>query len=105
MGIFYFDFEGQRVGIPAETLALAKEKVKAMNLSFTYTNDYEVTNPFEGQKILWVCSKPVDELPFLFKWGKKLALLLAYGTNCQCCLGYRILLALMLGSIGGYVVG
>lgn len=108
---FYFDFEKdghtQTLGITAENLKDAKEQAAAIENGLEYANDYDElqTDPYVGQKIAWVCSTPADELPLPFKWGKKLALLLAYGTNCQCCLGYRIMAGIVAGGVIGWLLG
>lgn len=111
MYIFYFSYlyhnNGHQVAVVAESVNEAKAIASELSLLLKYTGDYDEVEqePFEGQEIAWICSTPADELPFIFKWGKKLALLLAYGTNCQCCLGYRIMAGIVLGSALGYLLG
>lgn len=109
--LFKFIHNGveQSIPIQAESVREAKELADSLKTGLSYANSYEEvtveTDEFEGQKIAWVCSAPVEELPFPFKQLKKAALLFAYGTNCQCCLGYRIMVALVLGGAIGYLVG
>ena len=96
----------ETLAIVAETIREAKQKAMSINSALVYNGYDEIeADPFEGQKIAWICSKPVDDLPFPFKQLKKAALFFAYGTNCQCCLGYRIMGALLLGGLIGYLVG
>lgn len=100
----------QELYITASSVKEAKALADSIIAGLHYANDYEevvevAENEFEGQKIAWICSKPVDDLPFPFKQLKKAALFFAYGTNCQCCLGYRIMGALLLGGLIGYLVG
>ena len=92
--------------ILAGSVRQAKEKAELIKQGLVYTNDYEEyePDPFQDQEIAWICSTPSDELPFPFKQGKKLALLFAYGTNCQCCLGYRIIAGLLVGGLIGYLI-
>ncbi|WP_439234934.1 hypothetical protein [Lonepinella koalarum] len=105
---FTYPFHGETetLAILAETVREAKAKARSMSSELVYVGYDEVEeDPFAEQKIAWVCEKPVEELPFPFKQGKQLALLFAYGTNCQCCLGYRIMAGLLLGGIVGYWLG
>lgn len=110
---FYFRFthkeEEHLFPIQAETLKQAKQLASSIQSGLAYADSYEevVEQPdqFEGQEIAWICAKPVEELPFPFKQLKQAALLFAYGTDCQCCLGYRIMGALVLGGIVGYLMG
>lgn len=106
----YFTFNNngnwETLAIIAETVREAKDKAKGINSELVFAGYDEIEqDPFEGQKIAWICSKPVDELPFPFKQLKKAALFFAYGTNCQCCLGYRIMGGLVLGGLIGYLMG
>lgn len=116
MKLFNFKFtylhqgEQKDLWITAESIREAKQHAESVCLGLHYANDYEEVveaepNLFEGQKIAWICSTPADELPFPFKQLKKAALWFAYGTDCQCCLGYRIMGALVLGGLIGYLVG
>lgn len=96
----------ETLAIAAETIREAKEKAKSISDELIYNGYDEIEqDQFEGQKIAWICSTPVEELPFPFKQLKKAALFFAYGTNCQCCLGYRIMAGLLLGGLLGYLVG
>ncbi|WP_439242426.1 hypothetical protein [Lonepinella sp. BR2474] len=104
--IYKFYDENQTLAILAETVREAKSKARAISSELVYVGYDEVEEDlFAEQKIAWICDKPVEELPFPFKQGKQLALLFAYGTNCQCCLGYRIMAGLLLGGIVGYLLG
>lgn len=109
--LFKFTHKGEEQGIPiqAESVSDAKALAKSIADGLHYANDYEEVveqaDSFKEQKIAWICAKPVEELPFPFKQLKQAALFFAYGTNCQCCLGYRIMGALVLGGIAGYLVG
>lgn len=109
---FYFSYSHQgteqQLAVSAENVKVAREIAKSIGGdNLHYTGDYDIaeTDPFEGQEIAWVCSKPVEELPFPFSLGKRLALFFAYGTNCQCCLGYRIMAGIVLGVGLGYLLG
>lgn len=113
---FAFTHKGETQTLPIEAESVREAKALAQSLveGLYYTHDYDEVEPaqavdfadkFAGQQIAWICAKPVEELPFPFKSLKQAALLFAYGTNCQCCLGYRIMAALGLGSVFGYVVG
>lgn len=96
----------ETLAITAETIKEAKEKAKGISAELVFDGyDEIVPDPFEGQEIAWICSKPVEELSFPFKQLKQAALFFAYGTNCQCCLGYRIMAGLGLGGVIGYLVG
>lgn len=107
--------EEQRFPIQAESVREAKALAKSLCETLVYANDYEEvkceqeevkeSDKFSEQKIAWICAKPSDELPFPFKQLKKAALLFAYGTDCQCCLGYRIMAGLVLGGVVGYLLG
>ena len=106
----YFKYNNQgnweTLAITAETIKEAKEKAKGISAELVFDGyDELVPDPFEGQEIAWICSKPVEELSFPFKQLKQAALFFAYGTNCQCCLGYRIMVGLVLGGVIGYLVG
>lgn len=106
----YFTFNNngnwETLAVTAETVREAKAKAKAISAELVYDGyDEIVPDPFEGQEIAWICAKPVEELPFPFKQLKQAALFFAYGTDCQCCLGYRIMGALVLGGLIGYLVG
>lgn len=109
--LFKFIHKGQEQSIPiqAESVRAAKELAESLREGLHYAHSYEEViekeNKFEGQEIAWICAKPVEELPFPFKQLKQAALFFAYGTNCQCCLGYRIMGALVLGGLVGYLVG
>lgn len=113
--IFKFLHEGQEQSFPirAESVREAKALAKSLCETLSYANDYEEVDTqaveaeakFAEQKIAWICAKPSDELPFPFKQLKKAALFLAYGTNCECCLGYRIMAGLVLGGVVGYLLG
>lgn len=89
------------IGLIAESIQQANEKSEKVNSNLEYVDYDEIEESFENQKILSICSKPVDELSFPWNLGKRLSLLLAYGTNCQCCLGYRILAGLVIGFVIG----
>jgi len=106
----YFKFNNngdwETLAITAETIKEAKEKAKSISAELVFDGyDEIVPDPFEGQQIAWICATGADELPFPFKQLKKAALFFAYGTNCQCCLGYRIMAGLVLGGVIGYLVG
>ncbi|MBF0785759.1 hypothetical protein E4T80_09840 [Muribacter muris] len=112
--LFKFIHEGQVHSCPirAGSVREAKALAESIRADLHYANDYEeilevqeAENKFDGQQIAWICARPVDELPFPFKQLKKAALLFAYGTDCQCCLGYRIMGGLLLGGIVGYLLG
>lgn len=105
---FSYSHDGnwETLAIVAETIREAKEKAKSISSALIYQGyDEIVSDPFEGQKIAWFCAKPVEELRFPFKQFKQAALFFAYGTNCQCCLGYRIMGGLILGGLLGYWLG
>ncbi|MGX2956414.1 hypothetical protein ACWIYZ_04900 [Ursidibacter arcticus] len=110
--LFKFIHDGRDLSIPIQAGSVKEAKALADSIiaGLHYANDYEevievAKNEFEGQKIAWICSKPVDDLPFPFKQLKKAALFFAYGTDCRCCLGYRIMGGLLLGGLIGYLVG
>lgn len=103
---YHYDGQEQTLAILAETVREAKEKAKSLNGNLIYLSYDEIEDdPFEDQKIAWICSRPVEELPFPFKQLKQVALFFAYGTDCQCCLGYRIMGGLALGGVIGYLLG
>ena len=103
---FSYNSKEETLGIMAETIKEAKDKAKSISGELIYIGYDEIADdPFAEQKIAWICSKPVEELPFPFKQLKQAALFFAYGTNCQCCLGYRIMAGLILGGAIGYLVG
>ncbi|CAM3861637.1 hypothetical protein [Avibacterium endocarditidis] len=103
--------EEQSFYITASSVKEAKALAESICAGLHYANDYdevvgtEAVSKFGGQKIAWICSMPADELPFPFKQLKKAALFFAYGTDCQCCLGYRIMGGLLLGGLIGYLAG
>lgn len=52
-----------------------------------------------------LCDKPSAQMPTPLRQLKKLALFAASGTDCKCCIGYRILFAAAVGIIIGSVIG
>lgn len=105
---FTYSYDGKehQLAILAETVKEAKDKAKSISGNLIYLGYDEVEeDPFDGQEIAWICSKPVEELSFPFKQLKQAALFFAYGTNCECCLGYRIMGGLVLGGLIGYLLG
>lgn len=69
-------------------------------------DENSLDNPkYYDQTIASICSVPSDEKPFPFNYWKKFVLLLAGGTNCRCCMGYRIIGGFVLGSLIGYLLG
>ena len=52
--------------------------------------------------IPFLCDKPSSEMKTPLRQFKRLALFLASGTDCICCLGYRIILATLVGFAIGW---
>ncbi|OOF53861.1 hypothetical protein [Rodentibacter genomosp. 2] len=103
---YSYDGKEQQLAILAETVKEAKDKAKSISGNLIYLGYDEIEKDlFEGQEIAWICAKDTKELPFPFKQLKQVALFFAYGTNCQCCLGYRIMGGLVLGGLIGYLLG
>ena len=72
----YFKFNNngdwETLAITAETIKEAKEKAKSISAELVFDGyDEIVPDPFEGQKIAWICAKDADELTFPFKQLKK----------------------------------
>ncbi|MDH2997197.1 hypothetical protein A1D22_05865 [Pasteurellaceae bacterium LFhippo2] len=108
--------EPQEVYIPADSVREAKEHAESIINGLHYANSYEdnivavdensMDDPkYFDQKILPICAVDSDEQPFPMNYVKKSMLFLASGTNCRCCMGWRIFGALCLGLIIGYLVG
>lgn len=51
------------------------------------------------------CKKIWEELPWFLKPIRVASQLVAYGTDCPCCLGFRMWVALALGFAIGYFAG
>lgn len=60
---------------------------------------------YHNQVILPICAVPSDEQPFPLNYWKKFILWLAGGTNCRCCMGYRIFGGFVLGGLIGLASG
>lgn len=109
--LFSFTHKGERQTIPiqAESVREAKALAESLSQGLTYTGGYEIVEEqkpdYQNQQIAWICAKPIEELPFPFKQLKQIALFLTQGTDCQCCLGYRIMGAFALGGLIGYLMG
>lgn len=51
------------------------------------------------------CKQIWEDLPWFLKPVRYMSQLVAYGTDCPCCLGFRVWVGLALGIIIGYSLG
>ena len=51
------------------------------------------------------CKQIWEDLPWFLKPVRYMSQLVAYGTDCPCCLGFRGWVGLALGIIIGYSLG
>lgn len=52
--------------------------------------------------IPFLCDKPAALMSTPLRQFKRLALFLVSGTDCKCCLGYRIIAAALIGFAIGW---
>lgn len=114
---YFHQGEEKELWVAAESIRDAKQHAESICLGLHYANDYEeVLEPvvdensmddpkYDGQQIAKICAVPADEQPFPLNYWKKAMLFLASGTNCRCCMGWRIAGAFGLGLVLGYLVG
>lgn len=73
-----------------------------------YARDYAGSNPAvtsTSGKYMKACKQIWEDLPWFLKPVRYASQLVAFGTDCPCCLGFRVWVGLILGIIIGYSLG